>query len=209
MGFSFFFNLISYLHVNGFVHRDVKAANLLLDEDGTVLVGDLGVAASLSDEDAHNHAANKPVVHKYNADGSYTHPPLSPPTRTLGKRKSFVGTPCWMAPEVIAQKHYDASADIWSLGITALELCNGRAPHSRDPSARVLQKILHQPSPTLEREGANHKYSKEFKEIVDSCLAKDPSQRPTAAQLLDTPFFKGAKRKSYLVSTLIGKWSLF
>ena len=198
---------LSYLHVNGLVHRDIKAANLLLDDDGTVLVGDLGVAASLSDEDAHNHAANIPVIHKphkVNPDGSYSHPPLQFMPRALGKRKSFVGTPCWMAPEIIAQKHYDASADIWSLGITALELCNGRAPHSRDRPAQVLQKILHQPAPTLDRKGGQHQYSKEFKEIIESCLIKDPTKRPTTAQLLDTLYFKGAKRKSYLISTLIG-----
>lgn len=193
---------LNYLHVNGLVHRDIKAANLLLDDDGTVLVGDLGVAASLSDEDAHNHAANIPLRRKTHGEPL---PPLQPFVggRTLGKRKSFVGTPCWMAPEVIAQKQYDASADIWSLGITALELCNGRAPHSRDTPSRILQKILHNDPPKLDRKAGNHRYSQEFKEIIESCLVKDPSQRPTAAQLLETQFFKGAKKKNYLVSTLI------
>ncbi|KAG8809163.1 hypothetical protein FRC17_003571 [Serendipita sp. 399] len=108
-----------------------------------------------------------------------------------------------MAPEVIAQKQYDSSADIWSLGITALELCTGRAPYSRDDPARVLQKVLHNDAPTLDRKGGQHKYSQDFKEIVESCLVKDPTKRPTAAQLLETPFFQGAKRKSYLVHTLI------
>jgi serine/threonine-protein kinase OSR1/STK39 len=192
---------VSYLHVNGLVHRDIKAANLLLDDDGTVLVGDLGVAASLVDEDAHNHAANIPVHRTGNAGPV---PPFPPSTRVLGKRKSFVGTPCWMAPEVIAQKQYDASADIWSLGITALELCNGRAPHSRDAPSRVLQKVLHNAPPVLDRKGGQHQYSKEFQEIIESCLRKDPTQRPTAAQLLETPFFKGAKPKGFLVSKLIG-----
>jgi serine/threonine-protein kinase OSR1/STK39 len=109
-----------------------------------------------------------------------------------------------MAPEVIAQKQYDASADIWSLGITALELCNGRAPHSRDTPTRILQKILHNDPPTLDRKAGKHIYSREFKEVIERCLVKDPTQRPTAAELLETPFFKGAKRKSHLVSTLIG-----
>lgn len=142
-----------------------------------------------------------------NADGSYSHPPLQMTPRALGKRKSFVGTPCWMAPEVIAQKQYDASADIWSVGITALELCNGRAPHSRDSPAKVLQKILHQAPPTLDRKGGQHQYSKELKEIIESCLVKDPTQRPTAAQLLEMPYFRSAKRKSYLISALIGQFS--
>ena len=167
-------------------------------------MGDLGVAASLSDEDAHNHAANIPLRRKANGESL---PPLQKLVGggALGKRKSFVGTPCWMAPEVVAQKQYDASADIWSLGITALELCNGRAPHSRDTQARILQKILHNDAPTLDRKAGKHHYSLAFKEIIESCLVKDPSQRPTAAQLLENPFFKSAKKKSYLVPTLIGK----
>ncbi|CAG7854265.1 Serine/threonine-protein kinase fray2 {ECO:0000250/UniProtKB:O61125, ECO:0000312/EMBL:EAL69242.1}; AltName: Full=STE20-like kinase fray2 {ECO:0000250/UniProtKB:O61125} [Serendipita indica DSM 11827] len=193
---------LNYLHINGLIHRDIKAANLLLDDDGTVLVGDLGVAASLDDEDAHKHAANKPVVRTTEHDMDNL-PSLRTGGKSLGKRKSFVGTPCWMAPEVIAQKQYDASADIWSLGITALELCNGRAPYSRDPSSRVLQKILYNDPPTLDRKAGKHKYSQEFKEIIESCLVKDPTKRPTAAQLLETPFFRGAKKKDYLVSTLI------
>jgi len=167
-----------------------------------VLVGDLGVAASLSDEDAHNHAANIPLRRKEKEEAELPLPPLS--RGALGKRKSFVGTPCWMAPEVIAQKQYDASADIWSLGITALELCNGRAPHSRDTPARILQKILRNDAPTLDREAGEHRYSREFKEIIESCLVKDPTKRPTAAELLETAFFNGAKPKNYLVSTLIG-----
>jgi serine/threonine-protein kinase OSR1/STK39 len=111
-----------------------------------------------------------------------------------------------MAPEVIAQKQYDASADIWSLGITALELCNGRAPYSRDAPARVLQKILHNDPPILDRKAGKHEYSKAFKEIIESCLVKDPSKRPTAAQLLATPFFQGAKKKQYLISSLLGQF---
>jgi serine/threonine-protein kinase OSR1/STK39 len=198
---------LSYLHVNGLVHRDIKAANLLLDDDGTVLVGDLGVAASLSDEDAHNHAANIPIHRKATEEAETPLPKLS--SGTLGKRKSFVGTPCWMAPEVIAQKQYDASADIWSLGITALELCNGRAPYSRDTPTRILQKILHNDAPTLDRKAGKYQYSREFKEVIESCLVKDPSQRPTAAELLETPFFKGSKRKGYLVPALIGMNNYF
>ncbi|KAG8856289.1 hypothetical protein FRB91_000918 [Serendipita sp. 411] len=193
---------INYLHINGLIHRDIKAANLLLDDDGTVLVGDLGVAASLSDEDAYKHAANKPVSRSSGASTSTPIPPLAT-GGTLGKRKSFVGTPCWMAPEVIAQKQYDSSADMWSLGITALEMCTGRAPYSRDNPTRVLQKILHNDAPKLDRKGGKHKYSQDFKEIIESCLVKDPTKRPTASQLLETPFFQGAKRKNYLVSTLI------
>ena len=163
----------SYLHVNGFIHRDIKAANLLIDDDGTVLLGDLGVAASLCDEEpipepsgsksplgSVNFCANRAA-----ADRSRSSPVTtsSTPAKRIGKRKSFVGTvsnlpiqvtrhyrclsvinnslqPCWMAPELIAGKQYDSKADIWSFGITAIELCQGRAPRSRDSPAKALLK---------------------------------------------------------------------
>ncbi|KAH8086656.1 kinase-like protein [Cristinia sonorae] len=176
---------INYLHINGFIHRDVKAANLLIDDDGTVLLGDLGVAAFLGD----------------NEDTTAQKPNGRP--GAIGKRKSFVGTPCWMAPEVINRKQYDASADIWSFGITALELAQGRAPRSREPPHSVLLHIVTNTPPTLDREAGPHKYSRAFQEMVERCLNKDPSQRPTAAELLQTPFFKAAKKKGYLVNTIL------
>jgi len=114
-----------------------------------------------------------------------------------------VGTPCWMAPEVISQNHYDSKADIWSLGITALELAQGRAPRSRDPPYKVLMRTVQEEPPTLDRGGGQFKYSKAFKEVIESCLMKDPSKRPTAGELLQTPFFKSSKKKSYLVGALL------
>ena len=109
-----------------------------------------------------------------------------------------------MAPEVVAQKSgYNASADIYSLGITALELAHGRAPHSLDPPYKALMKTLQNASPTLDRTGGAHKYSKALKEIIDSCLSKDPTLRPTAAELLALPYFKSAKKKDYLVGVLL------
>lgn len=196
---------LNYLHVNGCIHRDIKSANLLVDDDGTVLLGDLGVAANLDDDEPSITASTGEGIKVTNASSKNgapvaRHPPLS---KRRGKRKSFVGTPCWMAPEVISQKHYDAKADIWSLGITALELARGRAPHSREPPFKALMKILQEKSPTVDRENGAHKYSKAFKELVDSCLDKDPSKRPTAEELLELPFFKGAKKASYLVGTLL------
>ncbi|ETW87579.1 hypothetical protein HETIRDRAFT_246195, partial [Heterobasidion irregulare TC 32-1] len=209
---------LNYLHINGFIHRDVKAANLLIDDDGTVLLGDLGVAAPLHDED-HPHSPPLP------SPSPSPKPPAPRPDRAIhfdpaarrprpGKRRSFVGTvlrahprsraqPCWMAPELIAGKHYDASADIWSFGITALELAQGRAPHSRESSRTVLLRTVQGAPPTLDREGGVHKYSRAFKEMVEGCLDKDPANRPTAEQLLQTPFFRNSKKKSYLVGTLL------
>ena len=110
-----------------------------------------------------------------------------------------------MAPEVISQKQYDSSADVWSLGITALELAQGRAPHSRDPPARALAKILNNDPPTLDRTGGAHRYSRAFAEVIAQCLRKEPSARPSAAQLLALPFFRAtpARPRRYLVRTLL------
>ncbi|KAJ1308531.1 hypothetical protein OPQ81_004232 [Rhizoctonia solani] len=194
---------LNYLHINGCIHRDVKSANLLVDDDGTVLLGDLGVAAYLDDpEPPETSLTGVNVTNATARSGPTTRPP-PPAGRRPGKRKSFVGTPCWMAPEVINQKHYDAKADIWSLGITALELSRGRAPHSREPPFKVLMKVLQEDAPTLDRDNGTHKYSKAFKDFIDSCLAKDPSKRATAQELLDSPWIKGAKKPSYLVNALL------
>ncbi|KAJ7655202.1 kinase-like domain-containing protein, partial [Mycena polygramma] len=184
---------LNYLHVNGFIHRDVKAANLLIDDDGTVLLGDLGVAADLSEDTNSGHNATRI---SFEAPTVVTRP-------KIGKRKSFVGTPCWMAPEVIQARHYDSSADIWSFGITALELTQGRPPRSRESPQRVLLKTIQEDPPTLDRESGTYKYSRAFKEVVDSCLVKDPSKRPTAEELLQSPFFKSSKKKSYLVGAIL------
>ena len=180
----------SYFHINGLIHRDVKAANLLIDDDGTVLLGDLGVAAFLWDsEGTHLGQSNKSRTINFDPllNPSHSNQRAPAPTNTLqrpsilGKRKSFVGTPCWMAPEVVTGKQYDASADIWSFGITAIELAQGRAPRSRlDPHKVLLMTVTESP-PQLERNGGPHKYSKEFADIVAMCLTKDPTKRPTAS----------------------------
>ncbi|EIW86406.1 kinase-like protein [Coniophora puteana RWD-64-598 SS2] len=197
---------LNYLHVNGFIHRDVKAANLLIDDDGTVLLGDLGVSTSLSDDHDTSRASggtDNRAMH-FEPLSANKAPHLSSPQRPkMGKRKSFVGTPCWMAPELIQGKQYDSKADIWSFAITAIELTQGRPPRSRDSPHSVLLNTVQGKPPTLDREHGVHQYSRAFKDIVDSCLKKDPSLRPTAEQLLQTPFFKSAKKKSYLVNAIL------
>ncbi|TFK23101.1 kinase-like protein [Coprinopsis marcescibilis] len=207
---------LNYLHVNGFIHRDIKAANLLIDDDGTVLLGDLGVAADLSEHPhdrnshgrskAHSIPASLALAPHYTSISTEKRVPSAKESAirpVIGKRKSFVGTPCWMAPELISGKQYDASADIWSFGITALELAQGHPPRFRESAQKVLLRTLQEEAPSLNRDGGQYKYTRAFKEMVDSCLAKDPSKRPTAEQLLQLPFFRSAKKKSYLVNAIL------
>ncbi|KAJ1984586.1 hypothetical protein H4R34_000558 [Dimargaris verticillata] len=172
---------LSYIHHTGHIHRDVKAGNLLIDHTGLVKLADFGVSSSLTDTVGDERQ---------------------------GERLTFVGTPCWMAPEVMEQKAYDAKADIWSFGITALELATGKAPLAKFPALKVLMMTIAQPPPTLNLARASHKYSKQLKEMIDYCLHKNPAQRPSADRLLQHPFFKSVRKStnySHLVTALLKK----
>ncbi|CAO3597717.1 unnamed protein product [Absidia cylindrospora] len=164
-----------YLHKNGHIHRDVKAGNLLMDDQGTVLLADFGVSSSLSEKG--------------------------------DVRKTFVGTPCWMAPEVMEQDGYDFKADIWSFGITAYELAAGHAPFAKYPPMKVLKLTLSNAPPSLDLEKTEHKYSKLLKDMIDLCLQKNPEARPSAEKLLLHPFFKQAKKKDYLFKSILSQVS--
>ncbi|KAK9909926.1 hypothetical protein WJX75_009604 [Coccomyxa subellipsoidea] len=168
---------LDYMHKQGGIHRDVKAGNILINTEGQVVLADFGVAATME------------------RGGSWGNKNIA--------RNTFVGTPCWMAPEVMEQTQgYNSLADIWSFGITILELAHGHAPFARYPPMKVLLMTIQNPPPSLESDAKKH-FSKAMRDIVAKCLVKDPSKRPTAAQLLDHKFFKTAHDQGYIVKHLL------
>ncbi|KAK9527449.1 hypothetical protein VZT92_014009 [Zoarces viviparus] len=150
---------LTHLHQHKVIHRDIKGQNVLLTENAEVKLVDFGVSAQLD--------------------------------RTVGRRNTFIGTPYWMAPEVIAcdenpDATYDFKSDLWSLGITAIEMAEGAPPLCDMHPMRALFLIPRNPAPRLK----SKKWSKKFQSFIDSCLLKSHSQRPSTEQLLKHPFIR-------------------
>ncbi|XP_071534799.1 myosin-IIIb-like isoform X2 [Panulirus ornatus] len=151
---------MAYLHQNRCMHRDIKGHNILLTDQGNIKLVDFGVSSHLAS--------------------------------TWGRRNTSVGTPYWMAPEVIACEQqldysYDVRCDVWSLGITAIELADGEPPLSDIHPMRALFQIPRNPPPTVDRPV---EWSSEFNDFIGECLIKDFEQRAGAKELLQHPFIK-------------------
>uniref|UniRef100_A0A8C1TAK8 non-specific serine/threonine protein kinase n=1 Tax=Cyprinus carpio TaxID=7962 RepID=A0A8C1TAK8_CYPCA len=150
---------LTHLHQHKVIHRDIKGQNVLLTENAEVKLVDFGVSAQLD--------------------------------RTVGRRNTFIGTPYWMAPEVIAcdenpDATYDFKSDLWSLGITAIEMAEGAPPLCDMHPMRALFLIPRNPAPRLK----SKKWSKKFQSFIESCLVKNHNQRPSTEQLMKHPFIK-------------------
>lgn len=196
---------LAFFHKHGRIHRDIKAGNILLSDKGHVQVADFGVSACLAD-------------HKQ-------------------LRTTLCGTPCWMAPEVMLlafpkngadHRGYGCAVDIWSFGITALELAKGRPPFSEFPTSKVFSMIVQHPPPNLSTgdkptsssslhttnnyptppmmsPNTRKKFSKNFQDMIACCLQKDPTKRPTAEKLLKHKFFSKKASRDHLVNTILSK----
>jgi len=116
----------------------------------------------------------------------------------MSKRSSIVGTPCWMAPEIIIDNTYDSKCDVWSIGICGIEMAQGQPPFADLTPMETFLQIHHGDPPTLK--GGNWTY--EFQSFLSLCLTKDPKRRPSAAELLKHKFILGAKKTSYLTELL-------
>jgi len=163
---------LKYLHQNNQIHRNVRASNILIGSDGSVKLSDFGMCTKLK-------------------EGK--------------KRNSFIGSPCWMAPEVLEQSSetgYDLKIDVWSLGITALELAQGKPPNCDLTTMKLILKTLNEEPPNLSEEPC---WDDSFREFISYCLVKDPTKRKSVEELLKSckNFFNKAKGKDYIKEKLV------
>jgi len=159
-----------YLHAKHIMHRDIKCGNILLTRRGEAKLADFGVSAQLNS--------------------------------TFQKKNTVIGSPYWMAPEMIAKATdgYDYRADIWSLGITAIEMADREPPRYDIHFARVIFIIPHQPPPTFKNP---KEWSEDFVDFVTKCLKKEATDRPSAKMLLKHPFIVRGKHNSRVIADLV------
>ena len=164
------------LNDNNWFHRDIKCSNILLDKDGTCVLGDYGVSTIIKE----------------------------------GGNNTFVGSLCWMAPEIALKQDYSYKIDIWSLGITTVEMANGKPPYKDYSPPEFLAEVTSNRIPSL-NEDENFKWSDDIKNFLKDCLIKNPNLRPSAKELLQKHknFFDKAKDKEYLAENILkGCWDL-
>jgi len=169
---------LAYFHKDGRIHRDIKAGNILLSAQGVAKLSDFGVSGAL-------------IENGYKRMG----------------RKTFTGTPCWMAPEVMESKGHNHKADIWSLGITALELGFGKPPYANQRPMKIIMNITEKAPPTVDsynkEERQQDVLSKDFHKFVKACLKRDPTKRPKAKDLMKDNFIKKAKTHMYVCNRVL------
>ncbi|XP_052892100.1 neither inactivation nor afterpotential protein C [Anopheles moucheti] len=159
-----------YLHEHHIVHRDVRGSNILLSKDGEVKLCDYGLARDTK--------------------------------TTLGKRGTCIGSPCWMAPEVVTSSKsdkdvYDNRSDVWALGITAIELGDGKPPFADMHATRAMFQIVRNPPPTLYRQST---WTQEYNDFIAECLEKNPDHRPFIMEIIEHPFLTQVPENDYHLS---------
>ena len=170
---------LGFMAEKGYIHRDIKAANILINKDGMVKISDFGVSAKIS------------VL-----------------SRTRDTRSTFVGTFAHMAPEVISGDNYSVEADVWSLGITCLEMASGTAPYYECPPCKIITEILNKPPPTLQTcaltQDQFKSYPKSFNKFLERCLVREFEKRGKLKDLLTHEFVTSNAKVLYF--NFLGRW---
>ncbi|XP_011875420.1 PREDICTED: neither inactivation nor afterpotential protein C isoform X2 [Vollenhovia emeryi] len=153
-----------HLHEHNIIHRDIRGNNIVLTKEGEVKLVDFGLSRTMKSE--------------------------------LEKRRTYIGSPSWMAPEVVGSKDsgYDSRVDVWAIGITAIELADGKAPFEAMHPTRALFQIVRNPPPTLYRP-AN--WSKNLNDFISECLEKNPENRPYMMEIIEHPFLSELPENDY------------
>lgn len=166
---------VLHLHDNKVIHRDIRGSNILMTKDGEIKLCDFGLSADVKSTD--------------------------------GRRSTFIGSPSWMAPEVVACSKgernsigYESRAEVWALGITAIELADGKPPFADMHPTRAMFQILRNPPPTLYRQSL---WSQNFNDFIAECLEKNPDHRPFLGEIMEHPFFTELPENDYHVSKFI------